>query len=689
MNRWLRGLNPEQKKAVETTEGPLLVLAGAGSGKTRVITHRVAYLLDQGVAPEAILGVTFTNKAAEEMRERLRGMVGRGAASKVTLSTFHSLGLMMLKQAGGARQARFSIFDTGDQLGVLRDLLRRTRHDRAFDLGSLLSRISAWKNDFLTAEQLPDTDDPYDQAAATLYPLYCEQLAAYAAVDFDDLVCEPARRLSEDPAFRRRWQGRFRYLLVDEYQDTNGAQMRLLRGLVGASDCVAAGSATAGAAAAGPQNICVVGDDDQAIYGWRGADVRHILRFAQDFPGAEVIYLQRNYRSVGRVLELANQVIEKNPHRHDKRLIAHREYGDKVRLLVSPDGEAEAAWVAEAVKKAIQRGRRPGDIAVLYRSNILAKPIEGELRPHGVPYRVLGGQAFYERKEVKDLLAYLRLCAFPRDELALRRVINTPPRGIGARTVAKLTAFAEANKTSFAAALGRSAQALADDERAARAVDGFVALIKRQRARMAEGNRGALVAGLRALITEINLEDDLRKASTSENGFAKRWAAVEAFVRSFEVYLERVPGAGLSEFLAKVALSNSDDDDDSDDSTVTLSSLHGAKGLEWPLVFLVGLEEGFLPHDRTVNPQSQDHVSGDLAEERRLLYVGITRARDELVLTRCAARMLRGKPQPRTPSRFLDGIDEETFQLEDLSAPPEPEQVKEMMANLRAMLGSE
>ncbi|PIE19539.1 MAG: hypothetical protein CSA65_02095 [Proteobacteria bacterium] len=676
MNRWLRGLNPEQKKAVETTEGPLLVLAGAGSGKTRVITHRIAYLLDRGVAPQTILGVTFTNKAAEEMRERLCGMVGPDAAGTITLSTFHSLGLMMLRQQGGGRSGRFSIFDTGDQLGVLRDLLRRTRHERAYDLGSLLSRISAWKNDFLRDDQLGDSQDPYDQAAAILYPAYREQLAAYAAVDFDDLVCEPARRLSEDPAFRERWQGRYRYLLVDEYQDTNGAQLRLLRGLAGASED-------------GPPNICVVGDDDQAIYGWRGADVRHILRFAKDFPGAEVIYLQRNYRSVGHVLDLANQVIVQNPNRHDKRLVATREQGEKVRLLISPDGDAEAAWVAAAVKKAIQRGRRPGDIAVLYRSNLLAKPIEGELRPHGVPYRVLGGQAFYERKEVKDLLAYMRLCAFPRDELALRRVINTPPRGIGARTVAKLTAFAAAKTISFARALELGEQALTDDERAARAVAGFVALIKRSRARMAKGTRAQLVDGLRALIGEINLEDDLRKAATNEGAFSKRWAAVEAFVRSFEVYLERAPGAGLHEFLARVALSSSDDNQgetDQDGSAVTLSTLHGSKGLEWPLVFLVGLEEGFLPHDRTVNPQENDHVSGDLAEERRLLYVGITRARDELVLTRCAARILRGKPQPRTPSRFLDGIDESTFQLEDLSAPPEPEEVKEMMANLRAML---
>ncbi|MCK5796815.1 MAG: UvrD-helicase domain-containing protein, partial [Deltaproteobacteria bacterium] len=528
MNRWLRKLNDNQKRAVETTKGPLLVLAGAGSGKTRVITHRIAYLLDQGVSPKAILGVTFTNKAAEEMRERLRDMVGSSAAGKITLSTFHSLGLFILKSEArqAARPQRFSIFDTGDQLGVLRDLTRRLRMDRAFDLASILARISSWKNDFLEVKDLPNTDDPYDEAARALYPLYCEQLAAYAAVDFDDLVCEPARRLADDKACRARWQARYRYLLVDEYQDTNGAQMRLLSGLVGPE-----------------RNICVVGDDDQAIYGWRGADVRHILRFEHDFPGAKVIYLQENYRSVATILDLANAVIQKNPDRHDKRLIPVREQGQRVRLLVAPDGDAEAAWIGRAIKDAVSHGQRPGDIAVLYRSNLLAKPIESELRQHGVPYRVLGGQAFYERKEVKDLLAYLRAIVFPSDELALRRILNTPPRGIGLRTVAKLAAFAETHAISFARALTQSATALSDDPRGARAVAAFVALLATQRGRFRNAKGASLVRALHTLIDDLDLENDIRRGSTSEKGFARRWQAVEAFVRSLDVYLQRAPGA--------------------------------------------------------------------------------------------------------------------------------------------------
>lgn len=677
MNRWLRKLNNEQKQAVETTEGPLLVLAGAGSGKTRVITHRVAYLLDLGVNPREILGLTFTNKAAEEMRERLRGMVGPEAASKVTLSTFHSLGLMMLKVDAKAekQKKRYTIFDTGDQLGVLKDLTRALNFDKSYDLGSILSRISHWKNEFyLKASDIPPSDDPYDFAASELYERYQTQLKAYSAVDFDDLVCVPARRLSEDENNRKKWQKRFRYILVDEYQDTNGAQMRLLKGLADEN-----------------QNVCAVGDDDQAIYGWRGADVKHILRFSKDFENAKIIYLQRNYRSIGEVLDLANDVIVKNPHRHDKRLIATREKGPKPRLCVAPDGDAEASWVGEEIRKEIAAGRRAGDIAVLFRSNILGRAIESELRGHGVNYRILGGQGFYERKEVKDLISYLRLAQFPGDELALRRVINFPPRGIGIKTIEKLSSFSIRTNVSFHKALLNAEIALSDDERAVKAVKAFCAVMTKSRQRLNPSGRnalsGELVSGLRELIVDIELEEELRKSSTSEGVFAKRWAGVEAFVYSFKAFLERVPNATLGDFLERVALNNDDEEEEDTNNMVTLSTLHGSKGLEFPLVFLIGLEEGFLPHNRILNPQENDMTGGDLAEERRLFYVGITRAKDELVLTRASHRILRGKPEPRTQTRFLDDIDElSRFEIEDLTAAPESDQVADMMADLRAML---
>jgi superfamily I DNA/RNA helicase len=631
-------------------------------------------MLDLGIDAKNIVGVTFTNKAAEEMRERLRGMVGCDASQQVTLSTFHSLGLLMLKveASRGNRRSRFTIFDTGDQLAVLRELLGRLKMGRAYDLGSILERISAYKNAFITPEQLQiDPDDPYQEVAALLYPRYEEQLDAYAAVDFDDLICRPCRMLEEDADCRERWRSRFRYVLVDEYQDTNAAQLRFLRALVD-----------------GHRNICVVGDDDQAIYGWRGADVKNILRFARDFEGAKTVYLMRNYRSVPPVLELANVVIAQNPHRHEKRLIPTRQSDRRVRLVIAPNGDAEAAWVAQRARTAIkEEGLRARDVAVLYRSNILARGLEGELREHGINYRVLGGQAFYERKEVKDLLAYLRVMDNPADEISLRRVINTPPRGIGPKTIAKLASWAEEHNVSLYRAAEAAPSALSDDLRAANAVAAFTKTVETLRPSFKQRDR--LVSGLRDLIDEIALEDELRRSASSNKAFERRWQNVLAFCVGLDSYLTRRPSAQLSDYLSRCALSSTDDEADKPADAVTLSTLHGAKGLEFRLVFLIGVEEGFLPHDRTVNPHERDLVSGDLAEERRLFYVGITRARDELILSRTRERLMRGKPAPRTPSRFLDGVDESTIDIEDMSEAPAPERVQSMLASLKEMLSSD
>ncbi|MBW2733245.1 MAG: UvrD-helicase domain-containing protein [Deltaproteobacteria bacterium] len=669
MSRWLSKLNPEQKQAVKTTSGPLLVLAGAGSGKTRVITHRVAFLMEQGVRGEEILGLTFTNKAAEEMRARLRKMVGPASANPVTLSTFHSLGLMMLRGGGtSGKESRFAIFDTGDQLGVLRELVTRLNLGRNFDLSSILTRISAMKNSFIAPGDEPASDDPYDEATALLYPRYIEQLSAYAAYDFDDLVCEPCRRLEQDAAWREHWQQRFRYVLVDEYQDTNDAQLRFLKALVGKE-----------------RNICVVGDDDQSIYGWRGAQVRNILQFEKDFPGATKVYLMRNYRSVGSVLELANTVISENPDRHPKQLLPTRELGRRVRLMVAPDGEAEAQWVAREIQGAVSSGRhRQGDIAVLYRSNILARGLEGDLREQGIAYRVLGGQAFYESREVKDLLGYLRLLANPADEISLRRVINSPSRGIGPKTVQRLAQWAEDHQRSLFQTAQAAEEALDDDGRAIRAVDGFTSLIEQTRRGL---GKGQLAEGLRGLVQRLGLIEEIERTSTSSKALDRRLGGVAAFIASVEAFERRNPGATLRDFLSRIALSGADEGEGDKGDVVTLCTLHGAKGLEWPLVFLIGLEEGFLPHDRTMNPQENDLYSGDIAEERRLLYVGITRARDELVLSRATERLTRGRLQPRTPSRFFDTVDETSFELDDLTAVPDEGQMADMMANLRAMLG--
>jgi DNA helicase-2/ATP-dependent DNA helicase PcrA len=640
MSRWLSNLNPEQREAVETIEGPLLVLAGAGSGKTRVITHRIAYMIDRGIDPEHILGVTFTNKAAEEMRQRLSGMVGP-AAQKVTLSTFHALGLAMLRAEAARRQrsGRLAVFDTGDQLACLRDIGRRVHLERSLDLGAILTRISALKNAFVDPSRVKvDSDDEYTQAAALLYPHYQEQLEAYAAVDFDDLVCEPCRLMERSRACRARWSERYAHVLVDEYQDTNAAQLRMLRAIAGLH-----------------RNLCVVGDDDQSIYGWRGAQVENILRFEKDFPGAKVVYLERNYRSVGSVLALANAVIARNKKRHEKKLAPAREQGAAARLVACTDGDAEASWIANHIREALNHGLRPAEVAVLYRSNLFSRDLETALRAEGIHYRVLGGQAFFDSKEVKDLLAYLRVCAHPADEISLRRIINSPPRGIGLKTVAALSRWAEENGVSFHKALSQ-AEAVVGGKPAA-AIKSFLELIRRARARFRDGRQ--LAPGLRALLDELQLEQAVQQSSTNVKVIDKRLAHLRGMVDGLRSYCERAPSPSLDDYLNRVALASSDADlEDLPGDRVTLSTLHGAKGLEFRLVILAGVE----------------------------FYVGITRAMDELVLTRVGERLVRGKPQPRTPSRFLDGIGSDLLAEEDLCRAVTNEEVQSAVADLLAKL---
>ncbi len=672
MSRWLTDLNQQQRQAVETVEGPLLVLAGAGSGKTRVITHRIAHLLELGVAGESILAMTFTNKAANEMRERLASMVG-SRANPVTLSTFHSLGLLMLREEArrSRRRQPFTIFDTGDQLGVLREITRQRRLEQGYDLGAILTRISNWKNSFMAPGETPPSDDPYDLAAAELFGRYAELMHAYRAVDFDDLICEPTRMLERDEGCRRRWAERFRYVLVDEYQDTNPAQLRLLFSIAGEH-----------------RNLAVVGDDDQSIYGWRGADVRNILRFEQDFPQAKVIYLMRNYRSVGTVLDAANRVIAQNTERHPKRLQASRGAGPRVRLTITSDGELEAAHVARTIREMVDTGRRRyADIAVLYRSNILARDLETEMRTSRIPYRMVGGTSYYDRKEVKDLVAYLKLAANPRDELSLRRVINNPPRGIGPKTVEQLTAWAEEHGVGLYEALDHAEEIIGPGERRALAVRSFKELMERTTRRMSQ--RSDLPAATEELVSELNLQEELRRSSESDKVLQRRWGFVIQFQQSVERFCERSDKPTLREYLTQLALLDmaTERPEEAPDNQVTLCTLHGSKGLEFPVVFLIGLEEGLLPHDRTLNPQATDAVIGDIAEERRLCYVGMTRAMDELLLSRAKARRVRGRLQERTPSRFLEAIPAESLDVDDQTLTASADDVSSMMDDLRSKLG--
>ena len=709
-------LNPPQREAVVHGGGPLLVLAGAGSGKTRVITYRIAHLLDTGIPPEAIAALTFTNKAAEEMRERISHLLGdRRTAKRLTMGTFHSLGLEILRQERKALgyPKGFAVYDQADQLGVVRELMRTTKDmsrdgERRFDVKAILTRISLAKNGMITPEEYQPRDgDDYDFITAEIYPRYQEALRAYAAYDFDDLIVEPVHLMNRDEAVRERWQERFRFVLVDEFQDTNKAQLLLIKELI-----------------ARHHNLTVVGDDDQSIYAWRGADPTGILRFGEAFAGAHIVKLEQNYRSTKTILAAANAVIANNPPRHGKVLWSELGDGEIITHAVAADVEQESKWVAQELRKLHEGGRPWQDLAVLYRSNLQAKALEDELRQLAVPYTMIGGQEFFERKEVKDVIGYLRVALNPRDELSLRRVINYPARGIGATSVARLVAISQARHQSlwdalrglaapeepelFAASANSplilsearasaSAESKDDDDpdgwgpgsaparvheageslgpdagelrpAVRRGIADLVGTITRLAKNLRD--HGA-VAATKALIEDIRLHDDLRDATASQSAAQRRIDNVEGLLGSLTRFAERSPGIdALGEYLRRLSLETSDDSDKAGDKVV-MTTLHGAKGLEFPVVFMVGLEEELLPHARTLNPQvtdvmAEDHAS-DVSEERRLCYVGITRAQRKLYLTRACTRVSRGRAMVRTPSRFLLEVPDELLEVRDLA----------------------
>ena len=686
----LDDLNPPQRRAVTTTDGPLLVLAGAGSGKTRVIVYRVAHLLDCGARPDEICAVSFTNKAADEMHERVEKIVGAREAKRLTLSTFHSLGLMILKRERAALgfPTGFTLYDTSDQLGVIREALRAVHiEDRRFDAKAILFRISRWKNAFKSPSQIDESVGDYDEIAREVYPRYEAALQGFHALDFDDLIVRTVRLLDENEAVRAKWAARFRWLMIDEYQDTNRAQLLLVRHL-----------------AATHKNLCVVGDDDQSIYGWRGAEAGNILDFERHFPGAQTVTLEENYRSTPQILDAANAVIANNQKRHPKVLFTTRPLGEKIQLLVAPDPDGEAKFIADEIEVLrARRGFRLADCAVLYRSNIQARPVEEQLRTARMPYQMIGGQGFYERKEVKDAIAYMKAALQPRDEIAVRRIVNYPARGIGDVTVEKCGAFAQAHKTTLWNALVQAERVEGLTAAARDAIAGFVAQIQTLRAALEPGRDYAGAA--RAFLEQTQIFDDLRGGGASPSSAQRRLDNLEGFLRALAAWEERTRAATpeenppLVDYLHRLTLAANDEDEGADASDqVTLVTLHGAKGLEFPVVFLIGLEEELLPHRRTLYPQATDVTDGDivaidLSEERRLLYVGITRARQLLYMSRCRTRSARGAGKPRSPSRFLDEIPTELVDARDLEGPPptgSPEDeaafAREMMAKLRALI---
>jgi superfamily I DNA/RNA helicase len=639
-------LNPEQFTAVHHTEGPLLVLAGAGSGKTQVITSRIVHLLSKLKIPaEQILAVTFTNKAAREMQERVSRAAG-AKAEGMLISTFHSLGVRILRRdiRRLGYKPNFTIYSDSDQSGVVRQALSDLNIDaKQFPPDSVRWQISMAKNRLISPEQYPkQSNNLQEQVTAAAYPRYQQLLRAYNAIDFDDIIMLAVQLLEKVPEVRQYWQERFYYIMVDEYQDTNAGQYKLISLL-----------------AQQHTNLCVVGDDDQAIYGWRGADVANILNFSQERNGCKIIKLEQNYRSTATILTAANAVIRNNSKRSDKALWTASDNGDLIKLLIADTDDEEARQVVEQLQLSQYRNQRPWrDFAILYRSNAQSRAFEEALRMEEIPYILVGGQKFFERKEVKDALSYLAVLANPRDEAALVRTINFPRRGIGDTTLLRLQQWSLEQTTSLFDSLGKVAEIEEVSEAARKAVAGFHTMVKQEIDTFTSTNMASQIT---SLFKRLGIHQELYRTIDNPAQARKRIENIEQVINALASFEERHPGAGLADFLERIALlednrKETDDDRNKPLDAVTLMSLHASKGLEFPQVFLVGLEEGLLPHHRSIDEDPE------VAEERRLCYVGITRAREKLTISRCLKRRKYGTWEERQPSRFLAEIPRELFE---------------------------
>ena len=646
VDRLLEGLNPQQRAAVVHEGTPLLIVAGAGSGKTRVLAHRIAYLLAaRGVNPTQVLAITFTNKAAGEMRERVATLVGNRSRA-MWVSTFHSACVRILR-AEHARlgfTSTFSIYDTADSLRLMTLVCRELDLDpKRFPPRSFLGQVSNLKNELVDHETYARTArDHHEQALAEAYARYQARLLEANAMDFDDLIMTTVNLLQAFPDVNEQYRRRFRHVLVDEYQDTNHAQYVLVRELVGD----------------GPERgeLAVVGDADQSIYAFRGASIRNILAFEEDYPDATVILLEQNYRSTQTILGAANAVISRNPNRKPKNLWTDSDRGQQVVGYVADNEHDEAAFVAAEIDRLGALGQvRPGDVAVFYRTNAQSRVFEEVFIRVGLPYKVVGGVRFYERREVRDALAYLRLLGNPGDEVSLRRVLNTPRRGIGDKAEAAVQQLAERDRVPFAEALLRPADAPGIASRSVAAIEGFNRLMEALRTIVESGAGPATV--LEAVLDQTGYLAELRaSADPQDETRVENLGELEAVCREFE---EANPDGTLAEFLEQVSLvADADEVPDPDEGAehagvVTLMTLHTAKGLEFPVVFLTGLEEGVFPHLRSLGDPKE------LEEERRLAYVGITRARERLYLSRSVLRSAWGAPQYGIASRFLEEVPQE------------------------------
>ena len=653
----MNGLNPNQSEAVNTLSGPLLVLAGAGTGKTRVITFRIARLIKAGVAADRILGMTFTNKAANEMKDRIAAMLlpghgnsqafkGRRVSRKFkdqeklpTISTFHSLCVRILRRRIDTLgyPLKFSIYSRGDQESLARQILREISvSEKMLAPSQLLFWIGHWKCKSLSPAQANRVSHSDAQhLAATAYQRYQRALKLAGCVDFDDLLLLTEKLFQEHESIRAEEAAAFDHILVDEYQDTNQSQYRIVKAL-----------------AAAHRNLCVVGDDDQSIYGWRGAEVEHILSFRQDWPEAKVVRLEDNYRSTAAIIEMANTLIKFNKVRNDKVLIAARPGGERPMIHQFANEQLEAQEVVHAIRKRIENEhRQPRDFAILFRTNEQPRLFETELRKAKLPYTLIGGQSFFDRKEVKDVLSYLRLFDDQPDEVSILRIINTPPRGIGKKSVETLLNHAIKQKIPLWNLVTGEAPRPALPTATIRGLQQLHDLVQQTKAKQ-KATSMTLVEQARHVIQQSRYRSEIDRLYSDPDDRETRWNTVEQIVNALSEYAQSAKRPTLSEFLDKLLLGEQDADDEKEKqlkkNAVALMTMHSAKGLEFPEVFLVGLEEGILPHHRSL----EDDEAG-VDEERRLCYVGVTRAEERLTLSMSLTRMKWGKPRDTVPSRFL------------------------------------
>ena len=632
-NDLLMGLNSEQRRAVECTDGPLLILAGAGSGKTKTLTHRIAHIIATDRAtPYNILAVTFTNKAAKEMRERVAGLLGQSADNRSFMpymGTFHSICVRLLRQDGEhiGIPTNFVIFDEADRLSAVKQACKLAMIDeKSYPARTLASIISNAKNELLTPhEYLGVASGPMQRVAATIFPTYQKSLKDNNALDFDDLISRTVNLLQTQTEIRHKWQEQFKYIMIDEYQDTNAAQYKFVKLLTNDD-----------------KNIAVVGDDWQSIYSWRGADFRNILNFEKDYPDVTIIKLEQNYRSTQAILEAAHKVITKNHERSDKKLWTDSGRGSEIGVLQVANERAEGESITRRIKNAVDaRLRSYSDFAVLYRTNAQSRSIEEALIRYGVPYRIVGGQRFYDRKEIKDIMAYLRLIYQPEDQISFERIVNVPTRGIGAKSVQNFTSWKESSGMNLQQALA--------------AVRDHSSLTGKARKSLHE--LGDILSSLREISVDTSLpvllDSLLRRIdyfAYISDGTPQGESRAEN-VRELVSVTQSYQDLGLAGFLEEMALISDLDSADFGNNAVTLMTIHAAKGLEFPVVFMAGLEETIFPHSRALYEQAE------MEEERRLCYVAMTRAREELYMSYATSRMLYGGVQHNPPSRFLSEFD--------------------------------